>query len=80
MAKFVVEKNNLRVTSPDSIKGTYDSTIGNFGIPQYGGSMDGTLCIQRIIKRVVQSLMSLGFPLNLSLVLFQLLFCSIVEV
>jgi len=42
-ARFVVEKNSLRVTSPDSIKGTYDSAIGNFGIPQYGGSMAGTV-------------------------------------
>ncbi|KAL8540452.1 hypothetical protein ACS0TY_001887 [Phlomoides rotata] len=40
---FVVEKNSLRVTSPDSIKGTHDSAIGNFGIPQYGGSMAGTV-------------------------------------
>ncbi|XP_073148963.1 vacuolar-sorting receptor 3-like [Henckelia pumila] len=41
--RFVVEKNSLRVTSPDSIKGTQDSAIGNFGIPQYGGSMSGTV-------------------------------------
>ncbi|KAI4367134.1 hypothetical protein MLD38_022904 [Melastoma candidum] len=40
-SRFVVEKNSLRVTSPDSVKGTYDSAIGNFGIPQYGGSMAG---------------------------------------
>ncbi|KAG8368485.1 hypothetical protein BUALT_Bualt15G0050300 [Buddleja alternifolia] len=39
VGRFVVEKNSLRVTSPDSIKGTHDSAIGNFGIPQYGGSM-----------------------------------------
>ncbi|KAF3781160.1 Vacuolar-sorting receptor 3 [Nymphaea thermarum] len=43
LGKFVVEKNSLRVTSPDSIKGTYDSAIGNFGVPQYGGSMAGTV-------------------------------------
>lgn len=42
-ARFVVEKNNLRVTSPEKIKGTHDSAIGNFGIPQYGGSMAGTV-------------------------------------
>ncbi|KAI4342038.1 hypothetical protein MLD38_026700 [Melastoma candidum] len=41
MCRFIVEKNSLRVTSPDSVKGTYDSAIGNFGIPQYGGSMAG---------------------------------------
>ncbi|CAA3027250.1 vacuolar-sorting receptor 3-like [Olea europaea subsp. europaea] len=43
VGRFVVEKNSLRVTSPDSIKGTHDSAIGNFGIPQYGGSMAGTV-------------------------------------
>ncbi|CAN1288896.1 Vacuolar-sorting receptor 3 [Linum perenne] len=43
MARFIVEKNNLRVTSPDKIKGTYDTAIGNFGIPQYGGSMAGNV-------------------------------------
>ncbi|KAF9596482.1 hypothetical protein IFM89_012213 [Coptis chinensis] len=42
-SRFVVEKNSLTVTSPDSIKGTHDSAIGNFGIPQYGGSMAGTV-------------------------------------
>ncbi|MBA0815639.1 hypothetical protein Gohar_000399, partial [Gossypium harknessii] len=41
--RFVVEKNSLTVTSPEKIKGTYDSAIGNFGIPQYGGSMAGTV-------------------------------------
>lgn len=43
LARFVVESNNLRVTSPDTIKGTYDSAIGNFGIPQYGGRMAGVV-------------------------------------
>ncbi|KAK3013918.1 hypothetical protein RJ639_009446 [Escallonia herrerae] len=43
MGRFVVEKNSLTVMSPESIKGTHDSAIGNFGIPQYGGSMAGTV-------------------------------------
>ncbi|KAK1431624.1 hypothetical protein QVD17_08111 [Tagetes erecta] len=34
MSRFVVEKNSLTVSSPDSIKGNHDSAIGNFGIPQ----------------------------------------------
>ncbi|XAR72961.1 hypothetical protein NMG60_11019778 [Bertholletia excelsa] len=41
MGRFVVEKNSLKVTSPESMRGTHDSAIGNFGIPQYGGSMAG---------------------------------------
>ncbi|KAK1291708.1 Vacuolar-sorting receptor 1 [Acorus calamus] len=43
MARFVVEKNSLTVTSPEELRGTHDSAIGNFGIPQYGGSMAGTV-------------------------------------
>ncbi|XP_031260251.1 vacuolar-sorting receptor 3-like [Pistacia vera] len=43
LARFVVEKNSLMVTSPEKIKGSHDSAIGNFGIPQYGGSMAGTV-------------------------------------
>ncbi|KAL0723326.1 hypothetical protein Bca4012_037925 [Brassica carinata] len=42
-SRFVVEKNSLSVTSPDSIKGAHDCAIGNFGIPQYGGSMAGSV-------------------------------------
>ncbi|KAL4581120.1 hypothetical protein LXL04_017329 [Taraxacum kok-saghyz] len=43
MGRFVVEKNSLTVSSPESIKGNHDTAIGNFGIPQYGGSMAGTV-------------------------------------
>lgn len=41
--RFVVEKNNLRVTSPESIRGVYECALGNFGVPQYGGSMSGAV-------------------------------------
>ncbi|KAK9112058.1 hypothetical protein Scep_019577 [Stephania cephalantha] len=43
MVKFVVEKNSLTVKSPESMRGTHDSAIANFGIPKYGGSMAGTV-------------------------------------
>ncbi|XP_047307238.1 vacuolar-sorting receptor 1-like isoform X1 [Impatiens glandulifera] len=43
LGKFIVEKNSLRITAPDSLKNTYECAIGNFGIPQYGGSMTGTV-------------------------------------
>ncbi|EPS72005.1 hypothetical protein M569_02753, partial [Genlisea aurea] len=42
-ARFVVEKNNLKVTSPESLKGLYECAIGNFGVPQYGGTMPGSV-------------------------------------
>ncbi|KAG0496082.1 hypothetical protein HPP92_000773 [Vanilla planifolia] len=41
LGRFVVEKNSLRVTSPKDLKGVYECAIGNFGVPQYGGTMLG---------------------------------------
>ncbi|CAM6098901.1 unnamed protein product [Calypogeia fissa] len=41
--KFVVEENSIKITAPDELKGTYDSAIGNFGIPQYGATMAGSV-------------------------------------
>lgn len=43
MGRFVVEKNSLKVTSPGSLRGVYECAIGNFGVPQYGGTMVGTV-------------------------------------
>ncbi len=40
MGRFVVEKNSLRVTSPNSLKGVYECAIGNFGVPQYVRTME----------------------------------------
>ena len=42
-ARFVVETNSVSISSPESLKGTYDSAIGNFGVPQYGGTLSGTV-------------------------------------
>eukprot|EP00249_Psilotum_nudum_P016620 c25912_g1_i1 orf=674-2713(-) len=43
LCKFVVEKNSLSVSAPEYLKGNHDSAIGNFGVPQYGGTMAGTV-------------------------------------
>lgn len=43
LGRFVVEKNNLKVTSPNALKGVYECAIGNFGVPQYGGTLIGTV-------------------------------------
>ncbi|KAG6510231.1 hypothetical protein ZIOFF_028240 [Zingiber officinale] len=43
LGRFVVEKNSLMVTSPADLRGKRDSAIGNFGIPQYGGSLAGAV-------------------------------------
>ncbi|XP_059668144.1 vacuolar-sorting receptor 1-like [Cornus florida] len=43
VGRFVVEKNSLKVTSPDWLKDVYECAIGNFGVPQYGGTLVGTV-------------------------------------
>jgi hypothetical protein len=43
LGAFLIEENSITVTSPDSLKGTYQSSIGNFGVPQYGGTLAGTV-------------------------------------
>ncbi|KAI3965994.1 hypothetical protein MKX01_010951 [Papaver californicum] len=41
--RFVVEKSSISVLSPDNLRSKHDSAIGNFGIPDYGGTMMGTI-------------------------------------
>ncbi|KAL5142283.1 Vacuolar-sorting receptor 1 [Glycine soja] len=51
MAKFVVEKNSLTVTSSDNIKGTHDRAIWNFRILQYEGSIVGNILYPKDNKK-----------------------------
>lgn len=51
LGRFVVEKNSLRVTSPDPIKEVYECAIGNFGVPQYGGTMVGIVMYPKTNKK-----------------------------
>ncbi|CAM8889019.1 unnamed protein product [Rhodiola kirilowii] len=48
VGRFVVEKNNLKVTSPASLRDEYECAIGNFGVPQYGGSMAGSVVYPKV--------------------------------
>ncbi|KAL8201554.1 hypothetical protein R6Q57_010701 [Mikania cordata] len=41
--RFVVEKNSISVISPNNLRSKHDAAIGNFGVPDYGGSMVGTV-------------------------------------
>ncbi|KAL8159110.1 hypothetical protein V2J09_000647 [Rumex salicifolius] len=41
--RFVVEKNSISVIAPDDLKSSHDAAIGNFGVPEYGGSMIGSV-------------------------------------
>lgn len=55
MGRFVVEKNSLRVTSPNSLKGVYECAIGNFGVPQYGGTMVGIVVYPKANQKACKS-------------------------
>lgn len=54
-AKFIVEKNSLKVTSPDSLKDVYECAIGNFGVPQYGGTMVGLVMFPKANTKACKS-------------------------
>jgi hypothetical protein len=53
--RFVVEKNSLEVTSPDELKGKYECAIGNFGVPQYGGTLHGWVEYPKSNRKACQS-------------------------
>jgi hypothetical protein len=53
--RFVVEKNSLQVTSPDELKGKYECAIGNFGVPQYGGTLHGWVEYPKSNRKACQS-------------------------
>lgn len=53
--RFVVEKNSLKITTPNSLKGVYECAIGNFGVPQYGGTMVGTVIYPKANKKACKS-------------------------
>lgn len=42
-ARFVVEKSSISVLNPLDLRSKHDAAIGNFGVPEYGGSMVGTV-------------------------------------
>ncbi|CAL5360136.1 unnamed protein product [Camellia sinensis] len=55
LGRFVVERNSLKVTSLDSLKGVYESAIGNFGVPQYGGTMVGIVVYAKANQKACKS-------------------------
>ena len=40
-ASFVDERANLHVLSPPDLRGSYDTAIGDFGVPNYGAKLIG---------------------------------------
>ncbi|XP_062073136.1 vacuolar-sorting receptor 1-like isoform X2 [Humulus lupulus] len=55
LGRFVVEKNSLKVTSPNPLKGVYECAIGNFGVPQYGGTLVGTVVYPQANQKACKS-------------------------
>lgn len=43
IGRFIVEKSSISVLSPLRLRSKHDSAIGNFGIPEYGGFMIGSI-------------------------------------
>lgn len=39
----MVEKSSISILDPSDIRSKHDAAIGNFGVPDYGGSMAGTV-------------------------------------
>lgn len=42
-SRFIVEKSSVSIVSPYDLSSKHDAAIGNFGVPDYGGSMVGTV-------------------------------------
>lgn len=42
-ARFVVEKNSIKVLSPRSLRGHHEAAIANYGVPDYGGTLTGVV-------------------------------------
>ncbi|KAL5991319.1 Vacuolar-sorting receptor 2 [Asimina triloba] len=55
LGRFVVEKNSLHVTSPESLTGVFECAIGNFGVPQYGGTMVGSVVYPKANQKACKS-------------------------
>ncbi|KAH8484710.1 hypothetical protein H0E87_026459 [Populus deltoides] len=58
--RFVVEKNSLKLTSPESLKGVYECAIGNFGVPQYGGTLVGTVVYPKANQKACKGFDDVG--------------------
>ena len=42
-ARFIVEKNSVKVLSPRSLRGHHEAAIANYGVPEYGGTLTGVV-------------------------------------
>jgi hypothetical protein len=42
-SRFIVEKNTVKVLSPEDLAGEREAAIANYGIPNYGGTLTGVI-------------------------------------
>lgn len=42
-SRFIVEKNTVKVISPEELTGEREAAIANYGIPNYGGTLTGVV-------------------------------------
>ncbi|KAL6843890.1 hypothetical protein ACP4OV_026461 [Aristida adscensionis] len=42
-ARFIVEKNSIKVLHPRSLRGHHEAAIANYGVPEYGGTLTGVV-------------------------------------
>lgn len=72
-ASFVIEKNSITVLSPPTLKSKHDGSIANFGIPDYGGTMVGSLVYLDSGTNGCQAFDGVSFKFNVSHPTFLLL-------
>jgi len=64
LGRYVVEENSINVIAPYSLRGKRNSSIGNFGVPDYGGTMIGKLVYPEKGKFGCKSFEELGVPFS----------------
>ncbi|OMO69850.1 hypothetical protein COLO4_28903 [Corchorus olitorius] len=65
LGRFLVEKNSLKLISPESIKGVYKSGIGNFGVPPYSGNLVGIVVYPKQNQRACKDFDDLGISFEI---------------
>ncbi|MFS7901553.1 hypothetical protein Hanom_Chr01g00001031 [Helianthus anomalus] len=55
LCNFVVENYGLKVSSPESLKGTYECAVSSFNVPQHGGTLTGVVVYPKVNQKACNS-------------------------
>ncbi|KAL8122536.1 hypothetical protein AgCh_019032 [Apium graveolens] len=55
IGNFVLKRKSLTVTSPDNLRETYESAIGSFGVPEFEGTLVGTVIYPEANQKACKS-------------------------